>query len=734
MEQPLIQISGTVEGVIYKNEENGFAVIDIEYQDELLTAVGEFPDVHQGEEVELTGCFVNHPTFGRQFKASLCTTRLPSTTGALLKYLASGAIKGIGPVMARRIVDEFGANTLEVIEREPQRLCAVRGITPKKAEQIGEEYKRIFGIRTVMAFLTQYGLTPAESIRVWKMWGAMAQEIVTQNPYRLCCDFIGISFDRADDIARQLQMPLSAPERIRAALEFVLRHNLQNGHTCLPKSRLLQVATDYIALEEEPVAQVLAAMLEENDLVEYMVRGKSMVFLPDLYRAEGYIATRLQMMTAVMPDSGTKWDKAIAAQEKKLDITYADSQRQAISSAMRQGFVVLTGGPGTGKTTTMAALISLFEEDGKKVALCAPTGRAAKRMTDLCGSEAKTIHRLLEAGYQKDGTLSFSKGEDDLLDCDVLILDEASMVDVLLLEALLRAMKLTCKLVLVGDYDQLPSVGPGNLLKDIIDSGCFATIRLSHIFRQAAQSAIVTSAHQILTGQLPDLSRRDSDFFFLRAPGKAGGLQLIEDLIARRLPAAYGVSPGDIQILSPGRRGLCGCENLNLQLRERLNPPAPDKPEIKSMGFSFRVGDKVMQTKNNYDILYKKSDGEKGTGIFNGDMGLITHIDRRDGLVQILFDEEKTATYTADMLREIELAYAVTVHKSQGSEFDVVILSLLEPNPKLYYRNLLYTAVTRAKKLLVMVGSPQAVSMMVENNRKTLRYSGLGAFIHDIMD
>ncbi len=394
--------------------------------------------------------------------------------------------------------------------------------------------------------------------------------------------------------------------------------------------------------------------------------------------------------------------------------------------------MVLTGGPGTGKTTTINGMIELFEKDGRKVALCAPTGRAAKRMSAVTGREAKTIHRLLEAGYQKDGTLAFTKNEEDLLDCDVLILDEVSMVDVLLFEALLRAIKLNCKLVLVGDYDQLPSVGAGNLLKDIIDSGFFPVVRLSHIFRQAAQSAIVTSAHEILEGQVPDLAQRDKDFFFLPARDKPSGLALICDLVTTRLPKAYGLSPADIQVLSPGRRGAAGVQQQNRILREAVNP-ARGQPEIGYMGMSFRQGDKVMQTRNNYDIVTTQEEtGEKGTGVFNGDMGQIEEIDRKNGLIHIRY-EDKRAAYTPDMLGEIEHAYAVTVHKSQGSEFDAVILSLLEPNPKLYFRNLLYTAVTRAKQLLVIVGSRRAVEMMVENNRKTLRYSGLGSFLRDIL-
>ena len=730
--EQLTQLAGTVEGVAFRNRENGWSVVDISCEGELITAVGEFSELCEGEEVELTGVFVNHPTFGRQFKASLCTTKLPATAGAILKYLASGAIKGIGPVTARRIVDRFGSRTLEVIEKDPDALAQIQGISLKKAEDIHLEYQRVFGIRSLLAFMAQYGFSAAEAIKVWKFWGPQAQELLCENPYRLCLSFIGISFDRADAMAIQLGLSPDSGERVQAAAAHVLRHNTQNGHTCLPREKLAAVTASYIGLPPERVDFEIGEMLERESLVEYTGDERPMIFLPDYYRAEGYIATRLQMLISFMPDNGTQWDRQIAAQEKALGIVYAGTQREAIAQALRQGFVVLTGGPGTGKTTTINGMIELFEADGRKVALCAPTGRAAKRMSAVTGREAKTIHRLLEAGYQKDGTLAFTKNEEDLLDCDVLILDEVSMVDVLLFEALLRAIKLNCKLVLVGDYDQLPSVGAGNLLKDIIDSGFFPVVRLSHIFRQAAQSAIVTSAHEILEGQVPDLAQRDKDFFFLPARDKPSGLALIRDLVTARLPKAYGLSPADIQVLSPGRRGAAGVQQQNRILREAVNP-ARGQPEIGYMGLSFRQGDKVMQTRNNYDIVTTQEEtGEKGTGVFNGDMGQIEEIDRKNGLIHIRY-EDKSAAYTPDMLGEIEHAYAVTVHKSQGSEFDAVILSLLEPNPKLYFRNLLYTAVTRAKKLLVIVGSRRAVEMMVENNRKTLRYSGLGSFLRDIL-
>ena len=730
MNQPKEEIlSGSIEGIVFRNEDTGFTVLDMDCGDELICVVGQFNQLNVGEEIEVHGSFVNHPSFGRQFKASFLTTKLPATAGAIYKYLSGGAIKGIGPATARRLVDTFGNHTLEIIEKDPLQLCKIKGISKSKAENIAIEYRRIFGVRQVMMFLSEFGLTPAESIRVYKVFGDFTKELVTQNPYMLMGDSIGIAFDRIDRIAIELGFEAADPARIRAAIIYILKHNMGNGHTCLPREKLLQVTCGFIECDRDTVDELLSQMIEEDYVKLYYVGGSPMIYLPELYRAEEYIAARLCMIDAYMPDTGVDFESKVLAQEKALGITYAPEQRDAICAAGRRGLVVLTGGPGTGKTTTINGMISLFENQGKKVMLAAPTGRAAKRMSTLTGREAKTIHRLLEVGYGTDGNLCFAKNDDDLLNCDVVIVDEVSMVDVLLFEALLRAMKMTCKLVLVGDYNQLPSVGPGNLLKNIIDCEQFHVVFLRHIFRQAAQSHIVVSAHEILSGEVPDLSQKEGDLFFMSTQNKKAGIGLICDLISTRLPKAYGVSTDQIQILSPGRKGFAGSEQLNRALRERLNPEDKSKNEVNIMGIVFREGDKVMQIKNNYDIVFTQG-ANRGTGIFNGDMGTIEKIDKKSGLIQLDF-EGKLCTYTFDMAAELEHAYAVTVHKSQGSEFDIVILNLLEPNPKLYFRNLLYTAVTRAKQLLVVVGAPGAVEMMVENNRKQLRYGGLEEMIHE---
>ena len=716
-------ISGIVEGIVYQSDSTGFTIMDLDYKNELLTVVATAPTVAQGEEVEAIGHFVNHPTYGRQFKAETITPKMPATAGAILKYLSSGAIKGIGPATARRLVDAFGSDTLRTMEEDWQQLSKIRGISKAKAEEIHNEYKRIFGIRTILIRMGQYGLTPSEAVNVYKAFGEAATELVTQNPYLLCSSQIGIEFERADAIAVQLGLDMLGENRIRAVIIHILQHNTLNGHTCLPRQRLIEVCRKYI---DQPFAETdafLTQMAEDKYVIIDYIKGTPMVFLPHLYESEYFIADRLRMLNASLPDNKKDWDAAITKQEKKLNIEYAPEQRAAIAQAARRGLTILTGGPGTGKTTAINGMIELLESEKKTVQLAAPTGRAAKRMSELCHREAKTIHRLLEAGYSPDGQLVFSKTEDDLLDCDALILDEVSMVDVALFANLLRALRFSCKLVLVGDYNQLPSVGAGNLLKDLIDSNCFSVVTLSHIFRQAAMSQIVTGAHEILSGLVPAPAGRDSDYFMLPCKNKIAGAKLIGDLVTKRLPQAYQTNSDKIQVLSPGRRGRVGSEQLNVYLRSLLNPASKEKAEIQFMGITFREEDKVMQIKNNYDIVWRQG-VTKGSGIFNGDMGTIQKIDKKNGLVTIDF-EGRVAMYTTDMLLQLEHAYAITVHKSQGSEFDIVVLSLLEPNPKLYYRNLLYTAVTRAKKLLVIVGDPHGVQMMVDNNKKNLRYTGL---------
>ena len=723
-ENELIHIEGTVETVLFCNEQNGYIVLDLDTGGDYVTVVGELGTIEEGEELRLTGKYVTHPKFGAQFRAEACERKLPATEAAILKYLSSGVIKGIGPTLAKRMVEEFGDKTLEVIENTPEDLIKVKGMSAKKADEISQEFKRIFGIRALMIFLAGYGVFPSVAVSAWKRWGQFAVEQIKANPYILCSQGIELEFSKAEEMAAKLEIPKDSPGRIRAGICYILTHNAFNGHTCLPEDRLKETAVKLLDVGEEVFDDNLSAACDDDELCVYDKDGRSFVFLQDFFRAEQYISTRLSVMNDCFKDTGTDYSKLIDIEEKTKIITYADKQREAISLALSKGFLILTGGPGTGKTTTLKAIISLYEQRGMKVMITAPTGRAAKRIADLTGYPAKTIHRLLEVMYDKSGQLKFKHNEQDPVSCDVMIIDEMSMVDTLLFESLLRALKLSCRLIMVGDSDQLPSVGAGNILKDMIDSGRLTVVALNEIFRQAQQSCIITNAHKIVNGEEPDLSRKDSDFFFMQRLDAEGAAVTVTELCSRRLPDAYGYSPlDDIQVLCPSRKGILGSVEMNKMLQRVLNPPKKELSEVKGILFTFRDGDKVMQTKNNYDIVWKK-DGENGTGIFNGDTGTIVKVKRGEGTVVIDF-EGRIAEYSLEMLEQLELAYAITVHKSQGSEFTAVIIPLLGGFDKLYYRNLLYTAVTRAKKMLIIVGSKSIVEKMVHNDRRTLRYTCL---------
>lgn len=723
-ENELIHIEGTVETVLFCNEQNGYIVLDLDTGGDYVTVVGELGTIEEGEELRLTGKYVTHPKFGAQFRAEACERKLPATETAILKYLSSGVIKGIGPTLAKRMVEEFGDKTLEVIENTPEDLIKVKGMSAKKADEISQEFRRIFGIRALMIFLAGYGVSPSVAVSAWKRWGQFAVEQIKANPYILCSQGIELEFSKAEEMAAKLEIPKDSPGRIRAGICYILTHNAFNGHTCLPEDRLKETAVKLLDVGEEVFDDNLSAACDDDELCVYDKDGRSFVFLQDFFRAEQYISTRLSVMNDCFKDTGTDYSRLIDIEEKTKIITYADKQREAISLALSKGFLILTGGPGTGKTTTLKAIISLYEQRGMKVMITAPTGRAAKRIADLTGYPAKTIHRLLEVMYDKSGQLKFKHNEQDPVSCDVMIIDEMSMVDTLLFESLLRALKLSCRLIMVGDSDQLPSVGAGNILKDMIDSGRLTVVALNEIFRQAQQSCIITNAHKIVNGEEPDLSRKDSDFFFMQRLDAEGAAVTVTELCSRRLPDAYGYSPlDDIQVLCPSRKGILGSVEMNKMLQRVLNPPKKELSEVKGILFTFRDGDKVMQTKNNYDIVWKK-DGENGTGIFNGDIGIIVKVKRGEGTVVIDF-EGRIAEYSLEMLEQLELAYAITVHKSQGSEFTAVIIPLLGGFDKLYYRNLLYTAVTRAKKMLIIVGSKSIVEKMVHNDRRTLRYTCL---------
>lgn len=725
-----IKISGIVEHIVYRSEETGFTVMEIDSDGELITAVGEITGIEEGEEVDLTGSYVVHSNFGRQFKVILTERRLPSTAHAMLKYLSSGTVKGIGPVLARRLVEEFGADTLEIAEKDPERLTKVRGVSPAKAQAINAELKRVFGIRAVMMFLSAYKISPVHSVRIWKRYGASSADVIRENPYVLCDEGIGIDFEKADEIATELGISSDSPHRIKAGIAHALYYNSRNGHTCLPYDKVVDISTEFLGASRLDVELCVNSMIETDVLSYCNINRKEYLYLSQLYTAERYCAMRTTLL-ANLADNNTDPDRWIDELEKKDKIKYEQLQREAIRMAMNKGILILTGGPGTGKTTTLNAIISLYKKQGLRVEIAAPTGRAAKRIAELTGYEAKTIHRLLEVDYRDSERSKFVHDEKNPLNCDVVIVDEFSMVDILLFEALLRAMPLGCRLIIVGDSNQLPSVGCGNVLGDLLACERLPTVTLTQIFRQAAESLIITNAHSIVSGEMPELKVRSKDFFFMpeSLPHKAADTLI--SLVSKRLPTRYGFSPKwDIQVLCPSKMGELGTHNLNAALQQVLNPSDMMKPEHNFGGIIFRQGDKVMQIKNNYDINWTKDDGERGAGVYNGDIGEIIALDKRLATMKIRFDD-RVAEYSFDQLNEIETAYAITVHKSQGSEFDAVILPLMGKHAKLHYRNLLYTAVTRAKKILIILGEEGTVAQMVANKRKTDRYTNLRKFVDE---
>lgn len=728
-EKELLRLEGTVENIVYRNEQNGYTVIEIADDEDYLTAVGVMPTVSAGDRVSLIGTYKVHPNYGRQFAAQTCEISRPTETADILRYLSSGAIKGVGPSIARRLVEEFGEATLDVMENQPERVAALKGVSAQKAQDFSAQLKSNAGVRTLMLFLGEYGISNTIAVKIFNAFGATAAERIKENPYILLDRDLGVSFDAADFIAKKEKLPPDSPTRLRAGLSYVLRHNEGNGHTCLPKEKLRKVATDFLKVEPAAVADCMDDMCFERALIEDSIDGKPFVFLPDMHMTELFIASRIKLMLGFPSETILGLEGAIEACEQEDGIAYADMQKQAITAALTEGMFVLTGGPGTGKTTALNAIIKILKRKGKKVLLAAPTGRAAQRMSEVTGEEAKTLHRLLEVSWDKQDNPVFSKNERNQLKCDAVIVDEVSMVDCSIFENLMRALPLGCRLILVGDSDQLPSVGAGNVLGDLIDSGVLPVVRLNEIFRQAQQSLIVTNAHRIVGGEMPVLNSTDRDFFFLYKSNKTEAGEVIADLCKNRLPKAYGYSPFEnIQVLSPSKKGELGTAELNHRLQACLNPKAADRQEVTIGSRTFRVGDKVMQIKNNYDILWRRADGEQGEGIFNGDIGIVKGIDRRLKQLEIEFFD-KRARVSFEATSELDFAYAITVHKSQGNEFDAVIIPMFPGAPQLYYRNLLYTAVTRAKKTLILVGNPATVEQMVRNNRQTKRYTALRDFL-----
>ncbi|MDD7184530.1 MAG: ATP-dependent RecD-like DNA helicase [Ruminococcus sp.] len=724
MEEKDIRIEGTVESVLFKNESNGYIVLDLNAGDELVTVVGELGDIECGEILTVEGNYTFHPRFGKQFCAVYCERKLPDDTVNIEKYLSSGAVKGIGRSLAKRIVSVFGKDTLEIIEKTPQRLMEVKGISKNKYNEIKNDIKKLFALRNVASYLTQYGIRTQFAMRAYQRFGEHTLETIRKNPYYMCQEGIELDFSKADLLASEQNFKRNDSRRIIAGIQYILSQNALGGHSCLPLDRICEKAQVFLDVSESDFYDAYGQALEERELFEYCKNKREFVYLQEYYSAEKFIAVRLNLCSKYISKPDCDCDFLIDIEESENNIKYESLQRKAISEAVSKGVLVMTGGPGTGKTTSINAIISIFEKMDCEVALTAPTGRASKRMSELTGRESKTIHRLLEVEFDSAGRHKFIHDANNPLSCDAIIIDEMSMVDVQLFSSLLCALRFDCKIIMVGDSDQLPSVGAGNLLKDIIDSGAVPVVQLKEVFRQAKSSCIITNAHKIINGEFPDLKRHDNDFFFFKRTDCNNILQLISDLAGKRLPDAYKYSPFEnIQVLSPSKKGILGVIEINRFLQRHLNPPEDFKPEIRNQLYTLRLGDKVMQTKNNYNIVWYKDD-ESGSGIYNGDIGRIEKINRSSMEVTVNFDG-RTAVYTADMLSQLELAYAITVHKSQGCEFDAVIMPVTCEFKKLCYRNLLYTAVTRAKKLLILIGTEDDIREMTENSKKTSRYTCL---------
>ena len=730
-------LEGVVDQVVYTNEENGYTVCVLDCLGEPVTLVGTMPFLGEGETIKVYGSWTVHPTFGRQFKVETFEKRLPDSVEAIYRYLSSGALKGVGPVLAERLIHAYGEETLDVIEHHHRWLCDVKGISPKKADELHEAFAQQFGLRSVMlAFGEFFG--PALSVRIFKHFGTAAVDLVKQNPYRLCTEVDGIGFQRADQFARAQGIAPDAEERLRAGIRFVVDSAaFQNGHCRLPEEQLRSLAAKTLGVPGEAVQRTLASLSIDKILIRTEEEGQVYYASQELYTAEHYIASKLSLLASEKrPLLPAGVEERIAGLEREGGITYAPEQRQAITYAVTEGLTIVTGGPGTGKTTVIKAILQLFDDLKLDCLLAAPTGRAAKRMSEASGKEAKTIHRLLETGFTEEHKTRFARGEDNPLACKALIIDEMSMVDTLLLEALLRAVRPGTYLIFIGDVDQLPSVGPGNCLADLISSDRFPVVRLHHIFRQAEQSLITTNAHRINRGEMPVLSVRDSDFFFLERHGADALKETLLQLCALRLPRRYNVDPlEDIQIICWTRKGPLGTAELNAALQETLNPPGFGKREKKVGSRCFREGDKVMQIRNNYDLLWTRTDetGNQtdGAGIFNGDIGRVRSINPQGETLLIDFDD-RVCEYDFSLLEDLELAYAITTHKSQGSEYRFVLIPAFEAAYPLMTRNLLYTAVTRAREMVCIVGEQQVLSVMVSNDRKPMRYTALPGILRRV--
>ncbi len=732
MMEELISISGTVEAIIYSNPDNGYTVCDISSPDgRLITAVGCIPYITEGESVVMTGEWTTHPDYGDQFKASYCESVLPSDEDEILRYLSSGVVSGVREATAKRLVAHFGTEIFDIMINEPERLAEIKGVSKEKAKKIGKSYAQLQSMRSVVMFLQKYNISANTAVRVHNILGPNAVKAIEADPYILADRVDGITFRTSDTIAFGMGIPKNSPTRLRAGIKYVLQTAAySDGHTYLPRSLIIDHAAYELQVSETEVENALNELIFDKEIFTDTVDGIVVYYLYHFYEAEYYISRRLgsmanteQKFTMTADDA----EKAIDEYENEHNIELAAEQRNAVVTALSEGCMVLTGGPGTGKTTVIRAILELLRSLKLSTALAAPTGRAAKRLSQVTGREAKTLHRLLGTQRTANGNFhTFSHNEQHPLSEDVIIVDEVSMIDVSLMSSFLRAVKRGARVIFSGDADQLPSVGPGNVLRDIIDSGAVPVIKLNKIFRQAEESLIIVNAHRVNRGELPDLRTHSSDFFFLKRTNAENSAYTVIDLYMNRLPKSYGVDPlTAIQVLSPTKKGAAGTVNLNRLIQAHVNPPSPRRREHTYGKTVFREGDKVMQIKNNYDMEYKSADGETGTGIFNGDMGVIREINRDEKYMLISFDEDRTVEYPFTFLDELDLSYAVTVHKSQGSEFPMVIMPVCAFTPQLTSRNLFYTAITRARDMVVLVGSERTIANMVANDRRSGRYTGL---------
>ncbi|MBU5436683.1 ATP-dependent RecD-like DNA helicase [Tissierella sp. MSJ-40] len=734
----MLSLEGVIEEIKFRNETNGYTVAKLHTSDGLVTIVGYVPFINLEEKVKVEGEWIYHPTYGEQLNFTSLSTVVPSTLTGIEKYLSSGLIPYIGPKTAKKIVEKFGLESLEVIQYNPERLKEIEGIGDKKLEKIVKAYEEQRELRDIMVFLQQFGITVNYGIRIYKKYGKDTINIISENPYRLSEDVFGIGFKTADQIAQKMGISIQSPYRIEAGIKYIIMEHAGNGHCYVPKEELIFHTSKLLQIEDTLIEESIRDLAIKGNVHLINEGDETLVYYTPFHVAENNVSKKIVELSRVdLEEFNVDVEKEIQKIEEEEGINFAKKQVLAIKESLNNGLIVVTGGPGTGKTTTINAIIKIFEDLNLSVVLAAPTGRAAKRMTETTGREAKTIHRLLEYSFMEED-IPFGKDEDSPIEGDLIIIDEASMIDILLMNSLLKAINPGTRLILVGDVDQLPSVGPGNVLKDIINSGVVKVVELDEIFRQAGESMIIVNAHRINKGESPYLNEKNKDFYFMTKPQPNLIVDTILDLCKERLPNFYGVDPvKDIQVLTPMKKGDVGINSLNKHLQAVLNPKAKEKSEKQMGDDCFRVGDKVMQIKNNYTTEWKLIRNgieiESGEGVFNGDFGFITDIDEEDRIIKVLFDEEKEVEYDYNQLDELKLAYATTVHKSQGSEFPVVVMPIYWGPPMLLTRNLLYTAITRAKKLVVLVGEERYLSMMVKNNRITKRYSSLDSKIRNIM-